>query len=483
MPPLDFRPKIARRIRGFAAGSLPMRSVVWVQLFLFVPTIAVGCDRAPHGENGPDPGSPDWEAAFTVHDSAGVEIVVNHAPEHPRGQFWTIDPNPLFSLGGSAGVGAADGGTNTQDSVSAAIWRVSGLARLVDGRVAVLSSENRELYLFEPSGALSRTIGRRGRGPGEFSRPRHLRYLPPDTLVVWDHWMGPVTRFDTAGRVLDRRTTDLGRALAELPDQASAESRTYPVPDGSFIVSIKRREASGRTRPRDYELVRHHPEEYVRLDKEYVAISFGTWGGRQHWAVPEEFGRASPISHYQLMADDYFFNTDLTSHIAVGGHPASVYISSGDRNEIQQFSLDGVLVRIIRRTTSPVPVTEQARRARAQNGIRFLSVFPEGEWRLPLIEATPKSETYPPVHGLLVDLEGHLWVREWSESETGLPDRWSVFNPEGRWLGFLDEPPPTGLPDLSHCHLCWIGTDSYVTVRIDEWGAERVEVYRILRDG
>lgn len=134
-------------------------------------------------------------------------------------------------------------------------------------------------------------------------------------------------------------------------------------------------------------------------------------------------------------------------------------------------------------TTSPVPVTEQARRARAQNGIRFLSVFPEGEWRLPLIEATPKSETYPPVHALLVDAEGHLWVREWSESETGLPDRWSVFSPEGRWLGFLDEPPPTGLPDLSHCHRCWIGTDSYVTVRIDEWGAERVEVYRILRDG
>lgn len=460
----------------------PARSYHRVLLALAVPTMTVVCDRMPRGESSPDPGSPVQEAAFTVRDSAGVEIVVNHAPERPRGQFWTLDPNPLFILGGGSGIAAAAARSPARDSISAAIWRVGGVARLVDGRVAVLSSENRQLYLFEPSGSPPRTIGRRGRGPGEFSRPQHLWYLPPDTLVVWDQWMGAVTRFDTAGRVLERRTNDLGRALAELPGQAAVESPTLPVPDGSFIVRVQVRDAA-RARPQDYELVRHHPEEYVRIDREYNAISFGTWGGREHWTVPEEFGRASPISGYQLSADDYFFNTPLTSHIAVGGNPVSVYISSGDRNEIRQFSLDGALVRIIRRTTSPVPVTEQAHRAWAQNGIRFLSVFPEAEWRWPLIEATPKWDTYPPVHAMLVDAEGHLWVREWSDSETGLPDRWSVFNPEGRWLGVLEEPPPTGLPDLSHCHLCWIGTDSYVTVRRDEWGAQRVEVYRIRRDG
>ena len=275
-----------------------LRSSVRMLLVLSVSTGAVGCDRVPRGEDAPDPGSHVSEASFTVHDSAGVEIVVNHAPERPRGQFWTLDPNPVVVLGGGSGLTAATGRTDARDTVTGAIWRVSGMARLVDGRVAVLSSENRQLYLFEPSGALSRTIGRRGRGPGEFSRPQHLWYLPPDTLVVWDQWMGAVTRFDTAGRVLERRTIDLGRALAELPDQANPESRTLPVPDGSFIAHVQLRD-TGRVRPRDYELVRHHPEEYVRLDKEYVAISFGTWGGPEHWTVPEEFGKAAPISHYQ----------------------------------------------------------------------------------------------------------------------------------------------------------------------------------------
>ena len=53
----------------------------------------------------------------------------------------------------------------------------------------------------------------------------------------------------------------------------------------------------------------------------------------------------------------------LDSHIAVGGDPPSVYVTNGDRNEIRQFSGDGSLVRIIRRTTPLVPVTARADRA------------------------------------------------------------------------------------------------------------------------
>lgn len=144
----------------------------------FRATVAVAitvsaCDRMP-GD-----GSDSAEApTFTVWDSAGVEIVENHAPEYAAGQFWTIDPEPEFVLGGVEDVDAL-----ANDSAQL-IWRVVGLARLPDGRVAVLSSENQQLLLFEPSGELSRIIGRAGEGPGEFTRPEKLQYLPPDTLVV-----------------------------------------------------------------------------------------------------------------------------------------------------------------------------------------------------------------------------------------------------------------------------------------------------------
>ena len=92
---------------------------------------------------------------------------------------------------------------------------------------------------------------------------------------------------------------------------------------------------------------------------------------------------------------------------------------------------------------------------------------------------------YPAVVGLLVDAEGYLWAREWSASESGIPDQWSVFGPTGRWLGILPFPPNPAGPDLQMCGRhstpCWVGKDFFLTVRRDELGVERVEGYRIRR--
>ena len=82
----------------------------------------------------------------------------------------------------------------------------------------------------------------------------------------------------------------------------------------------------------------------------------------------------------------------------------------------------------------------------------------------------------------MVELPNNLWVREWSASETGMPDQWSVFGAEGRWLGVLE-----GLTDPWLCVAamapCWIDRDMFVITRFDELGRERLEGYRIRREG
>ena len=186
------------------------------------------CDRAPRD------GSDSTEApTFTAWDSAGVEIVENHAPEHPAGEFWTIDPEPEFVLGGSEKPGEL-----ANDSAQL-IWSVVGLARLPDGRIAVLSSENKQLMLFEPSGELSRIIGRAGEGPGEFTRPEELQYLPPDTLVVWDYHMTSIDYFDTAGTLLKERSVDFLRLREH---DLWSEGFRFPLSDGLFVSSKPSRE-------------------------------------------------------------------------------------------------------------------------------------------------------------------------------------------------------------------------------------------------
>ena len=423
---------------------------------------SAGCDR-------PAPGG-DAVAGVTVWDSAGIEIVENHAPEHPAGVL-LVDRCRARDRAGRE----SDGGADSEPGAAAAdsaqlIWQVRGVARLEDGRIAVLSTGHHQLFLFEPSGELSRAIGGRGEGPGEFERPQQLQYLPPDTLVVWDYWFAPTSYFDAGGRLLTERTIDLLRMMEVAPG-TNAESRPFPLPDGSVVVAAGG-EPSGMPAPGSF--ARLPPAEFIRIDDSYSTRSLGSWEGWEMWAPREQSGVLPGIP------------TMLDSYLASGGDPPSIYISNGDQDEIHQFSVGGDLIRIIRRTNGPVPVTVAAQEAWksalvagwSQRDLeRALGQTPDQ-----FFAGMPLRDGFPPVAGLVVDAEGYLWVREWSASEAGIPDQWSVFGPDGRWLGVIP-----GWPDLRLCHRrlspCWIDRDFLLAVRRDELGIERVEGYRIRRDG
>lgn len=430
---------------------------------------AAACDR-PAEEGLAGDGAP-----FTVDDSAGIEIVENHAPEYPPGQFWTIDPEPEIVLGGSGtggggrppGAEAPPGGAAAEDAAQL-IWEVIGIARLQDGRVAVLSQGNDQLYLFEPSGELSSTIGRRGEGPGEFTQPEALHYLAPDTLVLWDHWYTATSYFDTGGELLQERRFNIQELMDQVPG-ANDESGFHPLPDGSFLVVD--RPPPGE--PRRGSLVRDPAAHYMRVDSTYSVGSLGYWEGWEQWYPEEEWEFGG------------FPTLMVNTSFAVGGSPLSIYMADAERYEIRQFSLDGEPVRIIRRTAAPVPVTPEAHRewqGFLSRQILFGDIEPHpGKTWEEFFAEVPRREFYPPVAGLFVDTEGYLWVREWSEEAAGgIPDQWSIFGPDGRWLGVV-----RGVPDYFACrwHMvpCWIDRDVLLTIRLDELGVESVEGYRIRR--
>ena len=159
-----------------------------------------------------------------------------------------------------------------------------------------------------------------------------------------------------------------------------------------------------------------------------------------------------------------------------GGRPLSVFLSNGDRNEIRQFALDGSLRRIIRRTTDPLPIT-RTERSRVREIAYSLNVVNVPNNQDPInrqrffeiqFDPLPLRQFHPPVRGLQMDGRGFLWVRDsW--------DRWSVFSPEGRWLGILHLP----LLDWRH----WIGEDLVVGLHHDlELGGDRIIGYRLTRD-
>ena len=383
--------------------------------------------------------------AVTIRDSADIEIVENRVPEWGESDVWAVADKPEFAIGGYQGeAGAADS--------SHLVWSVSDAARLSDGRVAILSAGEKKVLLFEPTGEFAGSIGREGRGPGEFGYPEHLQVLPGDTLVVWDFMLGPVAYFDPAGNLLKQRSIDVGAVFAatRTASQTAPERVHMPLDDGSFMVQVGR---SGWS-PTLGELYRR-PIRFLRIDADHSGQSFGWWEGgeRVHLAFPASQRVPFPPG----------------SHLASGGTPLSVYISNGDRYEVRQYSRTGAHQRVLRREADPIPITagdiEDWKEAWAS------SYPPEGwpAWERVMTELPPR-EFRPPIVGLLVDSDGYLWVADRVDRNAS---EWSVFDPRGRWLGIVTVP-------LQHVE--WIGEDLILGFNFDrDLGLQLVEGYGLRR--
>lgn len=383
--------------------------------------------------------------AVTIRDSADIEIVENHVPTWSAGEAWTVAHEPEFAIGGYNGEAEA------ADS-SHLVWNISDAARLSDGGVAILSAGEKKLLLFEPTGDFAGSIGREGRGPGEFGYPEHLQVLPGDTLVVWDYMMGPVAYFDPTGNLLRQRSIDVGALFAatRTPGLTAPERVHMPLKDGSFMVQVGRSDWS----PTPGELYRR-PIRFMRIDSDHSAQSFGWWEGRERVLLAFPASQRVPFPP--------------GAQLASGGTPLSVYVSNGDRYDVHQFSRTGALRRIIRRTTDPIPITateiEEWKEAWAS------SYPPEGwpVWERAMAQLPPR-EYHPAVVGLLVDSDGYLWVADKVDRNAS---QWSVFDPAGRWLGLVTVP-------LQHVE--WIGEDLILGFNFDrDLGLQLVEGYRLTR--
>ena len=406
----------------------------WACIILLIGVGSPACERPPVR---------DEVLGATVRDSAGIRIIENHAPAWDTADAWAIDPEPEFVIGGfTAGqAGAVD--------TAALVWDISAAARLSDGKVAMLSPRgDSKVLVFEPSGSLFASFGGKGSGPGEFSNPQHLQVLPGDTIVVWDRAFGPISYFDPSGTLLRDRRVDVGRLREVLPGgQTLGESVHLPLPDGSFVVETRER---GWDVPTQGYIRR--PLQYVRIDSTYSANEFGRWEGMEQFRIHPP---ASALGVLPFPAN---------SSVAVGGEPLSVYITNGDRYEIHQFSVAGVLQRIIRVTSDPIPITS-AELDQWKQGMRAANPnWDWGAWERSFGELAERPFRLA-VSRILVDTQGYLWVF------TGMA--WKVFSEEGRWLGTLETPGGRTL---------WVGDDLVIRRRTDpDTGVETVEGYRLQR--
>ncbi|MDH4352300.1 MAG: hypothetical protein OEW56_14220, partial [Gemmatimonadota bacterium] len=395
----------------------------------FAVALAIGC--------GDSPGTTSDRGA--TRDSAGITIVENAMPAWTAEDAWTVAAEPALVLG-------VDEGDPDHE-----FFQITGVTRLSDGTIVVANSGTQQLRYYDPDGTLRTSAGRKGGGPGEFQMLMTLLGVPGDSLLTFDAMNRRFSVFDADGRHM----RDFGTTDASSPVPILVIGR---LDDGTYIGQQPN--------------VRVGPEMFARKegparDSVYVlhvdasgipADTFGLFPGPRVEVQMFEFaGRSVPMP----------VMVPFSPGTAIAVAPGTVYLGVSDTYEIGAYTPSGRLTRLVRRAYEPRKVTQaeiETNRASmadvmADQSNPFVQQFRDA------YASIQYPETMPAYGELETDADGNLWV----STSLGTPDearRWSIFGPEGRWLGDVTTPPRLVVRE--------IGTDYILGHSTDEMEIERV---------
>jgi len=272
---------------------------------------------------------------------------------------------------------------------------------------------------------------------------------PGDSIVAWDSRAHTIAVFDSEGA--------LGRSFVLEAEGRPAEPR-MPMHDGTVLGRIV--DAGGGPGYR-----RERITQEVRDADGRMLVSLGEHPGRESFINME--GRMAVFGQLP-------FSRSL--HEAPWGD--MVVLAPDDHYEIRVHDrTTGELARIVRRDyTNRAPTREEVDRAIDDALERTNLSGDQLEWTREGYKGMPLVESFPAFRALLVDALDHLWVREATLPGMDRPaPLWTVFNPEGRVLGFIET--PEGLTVLE------IGANYILGQATDDLGVESVQVWPLGRQG
>ena len=399
------------------ANWLPVR----LSLFLLSAGLAATACQQDLDQPAPDP---PWmgttELPFSeTHDSADVQIIENARPADTAMLDWQIGPEPTVTIGVVEGEGPL------------MLHQVRDATKLPDGRIVIAETSSSELKVFDSAGTYLETWGGKGEGPGEF--PSYMLQevwpWPGDSIVAWYSPGWRVSVFDSEG---NHARSFLGPGVGQASWQVGRPRLARN--DGTVLTTLDSESA----------------------DTALVEIRDGEGG------LHTSLG-------YHPKRQPLYFSREL--RLALWGD--LVIVSSHDKYEFRAYADDGSLVRIVRRD-------HETRMPRAADILVDPRLRPE--LRIPMereMLSVPQSqiaETFPAFSWVMADAAGYLWVKEYQPPREQRPvPLWTIFNPEGRVLGFLET--PVGL------NLWEIGADYILGHIEDELGVEYVQVWPLERWG
>jgi hypothetical protein len=147
-------------------------------------------------------------------------------------------------------------------------------------------------------------------------------------------------------------------------------------------------------------------------------------------------------------------------------------VGTSDTYALRYYGGGGDLRRIVRKEFVPLQVTQadvDSLEAQTQATIASQNV-PSA--LTDVFKDRPAAETMPAFRAVMTDAEHNLWVEEYRRPGDDIP-RWSVFDPDGYFLGVVTGPEGIRVTD--------IGADYMMGVLTDDMDVERVVMYELVK--
>ena len=377
-----------------------------------------GCETAP-------------VSTSASRDSLGVTIVESAAPLWTAGAGWWIEEEPVIDL---AETGSGD---------MHLFYRVGDVLRTPAGDLAVADRGSQQIRIYDASGRYLRAFGGPGDGPGDFRSLWSLVLTHEGKLLGVDYRAGG------AGAEFE---TDSGLVgTFSLPGEANPVP--HPVPS-DIVWGL---EAGYTVQDTDLEQgLQRHPATIVRMSADRMSVHpVATVPGWEHVVVPE--GDAIPLMGR------------MTQVVPTGQGEVVVGLADG----LEYSVLDGQTgeVRSIARILgiSLAVTREEVDRERQVR----LGPNPRPFIR-DLLDRLPIPAEKPAYQGMLVDVEGNVWVGEFlGLARRDEPQDWYVWDAAGVWLGVVETP--------ARFELMRAGSGEVFGVRRDDKDVEHPQVLRLVK--
>lgn len=241
---------------------------------------------------------------------------------------------------------------------------------LPDRRVAVADQFASHIAVFDTSGTLVQTIGRKGFGPGEFQAPIWTSTCARDSLYVWDGFQGRMSVFDLRGT--HRRSFVIAYSVNRIACSA----------DRLFVVT-----------PPSGPNIRRRPGEKRRVRwGELVAVDF-------NGDIKKSFGNVSlPLSE------------PLGPYTTIAASSKFVFVGTADSPFVDVYSHSGKARKVVALGLKPRRATQELK---DQEMVRLLANLGDERTRQENRERYnqfPLPEFMPAYSKIVADAYGHIWA-------------------------------------------------------------------------